>query len=78
MNLFPHQTEALEATEDRNRVAYFYDMGLGKTFIGSEKMNQLGSKVNLIICQKSKINDWIEHFMDNYGYKLVVYDLTNK
>ena len=49
-----------------------------KTYIGSEKMKRLGSKVNLVICQKSKIQDWIDHFMDNYGFKVVVYDLTNK
>ena len=29
MKLFPHQNEALKATEDRNRVAYYLDMGLG-------------------------------------------------
>lgn len=29
MKLFPHQIEALERTKDFNKVAYFYDMGLG-------------------------------------------------
>ena len=29
MNLYPHQVEALEQTSDYNRVAYYYDMGLG-------------------------------------------------
>ena len=29
MKLFPHQTKALEITQNKNRVAYFYDMGLG-------------------------------------------------
>ena len=29
MKLFPHQIEALNATEDRNRVAFYLDMGLG-------------------------------------------------
>ena len=29
MKLFPHQIEALQVTEDRNRVAYYLDMGLG-------------------------------------------------
>ena len=59
-----------------NHVAYYWDMGLGKTFEGSEKMVQLGAMINLIICQKSKIEDWYEHLCDNYGQKLVVYDLT--
>ena len=29
MKLFPHQTEVLEKVKDRNRVAFFLDMGLG-------------------------------------------------
>ena len=29
MKLFPHQIEALKATENLNRVAYYLDMGLG-------------------------------------------------
>ena len=51
-------------------------MGLGKTFVGSEKMMQLGSKVNLVICQKSKVNDWYEHFRQHYQPD--VYELTTK
>lgn len=39
-------------------------------------MIQLGAKVNLIICQKSKINDWLIHFKDNYIDTLVL-NLTN-
>lgn len=44
-------------------------MGLGKTFVGAEKLIELGAKVNLIVCQKSKIDDWIEHFRTYYNYK---------
>lgn len=51
------------------------DMGLGKTFAGSEKMMQLGAKVNLVVCQKSKIDDWIEHFTDHYPDTAVM-DMT--
>ena len=77
MELYPHQIEALEFTKGKNRVAYYYDMGLGKTFIGSEKLKDLRNKKNLVICQKSKINDWIDHFSMNYlDYE--VYDLTRK
>lgn len=42
-------------------------MGLGKTFVGSEKMNQLNIKVNLVVCQKSKVDDWVEHFCKYYS-----------
>lgn len=52
-------------------------MGLGKTFVGSEKMKQLGARVNLVICQKSKISDWVEHFENNYSDDLIL-DLTDK
>ena len=51
-------------------------MGLGKTFVGSEKMIQLNKRVNLVICQKSKVNDWIDHFVKYYP--MAVWDLTNK
>lgn len=75
IKLFPHQQKALQDTEDKNKVAYYLDMGLGKTFVGSEKMKQLGAKVNLVICQKSKIDDWIEHFKEHYPL-YSVHDLT--
>ena len=80
MKLYPHQAEALEATKGKTHVAYYHDMGLGKTYTGSEKMMQLGAKVNLVICQKSKIDDWVEHFKTNYSEvdDIYSYDLTNK
>ena len=56
-------------------------MGLGKTFVGSEKMMSLDARVNLIICQKSKVNDWLDHFelyRDDYHNANVLYDLTDK
>ena len=59
ISLYPHQQQALDETAGLNKVAYYLDMGLGKTFVGSEKMKQLGAKVNLVICQKSKIDDWV-------------------
>lgn len=76
MKLYPHQVKALEKTQGKNKVAYFLDMGLGKTFVGSEKMTELNSNINLVICQKSKVSDWVEHFKTYYKY--TVWDLTNK
>lgn len=75
MQLFPHQQRALQETEKFNRVAYYLDMGLGKTFIGGEKAKQLGKPL-LVICQKSKIEDWIQHLVDVVGYD--AFDLTDK
>lgn len=76
MKLFPHQQEALKRTEGFDRVAYYHDMGLGKTFTGSEKMMSYGNDINLVICQKSKVKDWVEHF--NWNYEITICDLTNK
>lgn len=52
-------------------------MGLGKTYTGAEKMYRLGSRKNLLICQKSKIQDWANHFLDNYP-SVIPYDGTKK
>ena len=76
MKLFPHQVDALEKTEKFNRTAYFHDMGLGKTYTGAEKMIRLGGRINLVICQKSKIDDWVNHFREHYD--CILFDLTNK
>jgi len=77
MKLYRHQLQVLCETERFNRVGYFLDMGLGKTFVGSEKMWQLNAAGNLLICQKSKIGDWVQHFTEYYPDYLT-YDLTEK
>lgn len=83
IHLFPHQVKALEETKENNRVGYFLDMGLGKTFVGSEKLMSLETPVNLLICQKSKVQDWMDHFIKYYKGGSVewfddVVDLTDK
>ena len=75
MQLFPHQSKALDETKDFNRVAYYLDMGLGKTFVGSEKANSFPERI-VLVCQKTKIEDWIKHFREYYP--LTVFDLTDK
>ena len=77
MKLYQFQEDVLKQTEGMNKVAYYLDMGLGKTFVGSEKMMVLGSSVNLIVCQKSKVMDWKEHFMEHYP-TAYIYNLTDK
>lgn len=79
MKLFPHQVEGLKQTEGHSNCALYWDMGLGKTYGGSEKMKEYGNRVNLVICQKSKVNDWFNHFCDHYsnmGYSFL--NLRNK
>lgn len=78
MELYEHQKKSLELTKNFNHVAYYLDMGLGKTFIGSEKLKDLDNDLNLIICQKSKIQDWIDHFVKYYQELFSTYDLTDK
>lgn len=84
IKLFRHQEQALEDTRTLDHVAFYHDMGLGKTYTGSEKMRLLGGRVNLVVCQKSKIDDWVEHFRDNYysgGYDehiILPHDLTTR
>lgn len=77
IKLYDYQQKVLDETADKNRVAFYLDMGLGKTFVGSEKMKQLGSEMNLVVCQKSKVTDWVEHFKKYYP-DFVIWDFTNK
>ncbi len=77
VQLYPHQTKALEETKQFNRVGYFLDMGLGKTFVGSEKVMELETDFNVVVCQHSKIDDWVQHFKEYYPDYWVL-DLTNK
>ena len=79
MELFDFQKKILEKTKDKNKVAYYLDMGLGKTFVGSEKLISLQNGLALIICQKSKIEDWIKHFQDEVKIDSeFIFDLTDK
>lgn len=75
VTLFEHQRRGLTETAAFNRVAYYWDMGTGKTFVGSEKLMQLDGRVNLVVCQKSKVDDWVQHLMTHYG--VLILDLTN-
>ena len=77
MELYEHQSKVLKITEQFNKVAYYLDMGLGKTFVGSEKIKELGSDINIVVCQKSKIKDWVEHFVKYYS-EYSIYDLSDK
>lgn len=77
IDFYPHQVEALEFARDRRNVAFYHDMGLGKTYTGAEQLIRYGTRVNLVVCQKSKVNDWLSHFKENYPEALTL-DLTNK
>ena len=76
MKLYEHQQRAIDQTKAFNRCAYYVDMGGGKTFIGTQKMLDLGNRVNLLVCQKSKVQDWVDHFREFTD--LNVYDATSQ
>ena len=75
MKLYNFQTSAIEQVKNKKNVLFAYDMGLGKTYLGARRLIDKNKKTSLVICQKSKINDWIE-ILKNEGLK--VYDLTKK
>lgn len=75
MKLLPHQQRVMEMTEGFDNVADYIDMGGGKTFIGSEQMKRFGNDLNVIICQKSKVQDWVDHMTEHYP-EYQVFDLT--
>lgn len=78
VKLLPHQQRIMELTAGFDNVADYVDMGGGKTFIGSEQMKRYGCRINLVICQKSKVDDWYEHFIENYSTDYFVLDLTTE
>lgn len=66
MKLYGFQLDALDKVKGYDRVAFYLDMGLGKTFVGSEKLMEFGNPHAVVVCQKSKIKDWVEHFKTQY------------
>ena len=53
--------------------------GLGKTYVSSEKALSFKENVVLVVCQKSKVQDWVDHFRTHYSYiPDFTYDLTDK
>lgn len=75
IKLHPHQERAIKQANNRERVAYYLDMGLGKTFVASEQAKLYQNDVILVICQNSKVSDWSEHFEQFYDNK--VFSITN-
>lgn len=72
MGLFAYQQAALDRVEGKHSCAFYHDMGLGKTFTGAEKlMSDGGWHLALIVCQKSKVADWVAHFSDHYDIDIV-------
>ena len=76
IKLYEHQKEVLQQTKDFNKVAYYLDMGLGKTYCGSYKAVSFKDPI-LIVCPKSLVPQWLDHFESTHP-EWVRYDLTKK
>lgn len=75
MNFYDFQLDVLKATKGLKRTAYYLDMGLGKTFVGAEQLKRTGNLLGVVVCQKSKIKDWVNHFKTHYP-KIRTFDCT--
>lgn len=75
MKLFPSQQIILDEVKDKKNVAFYLGCGAGKTFIGAEKLIQLKNPFNLVVCQKSQVDYWVNHFQTFYP-EVTVTDLT--
>lgn len=77
MDLFAYQQAALDRVKGKRACAFYHDMGLGKTFTGAEKlMSDKCWHLALVVCQKSKVADWVDHFRSHYD--IDVLDLTTQ
>lgn len=77
MGLFAYQQAALDRVRGKRSCAFYHDMGLGKTFTGAEKlMSDKCWHLALVVCQKSKVADWVDHFRSHYD--IDVLDLTTQ
>lgn len=76
MELYEHQKQVLQKLKNKNRCALYLDMGLGKTFVASEKMQELDENLNIIVCPKSVVNTWENHIKLFYPkYKVYKYEV---
>ena len=76
MELYEHQEQVLEKIKNKNKCALYLDMGLGKTFVASEKMKQLNEMLNIIVCPKSVVDTWEKHIKLYYQeYQVCKYEI---
>ena len=73
MRLYDFQQKGIERVSGHENAAFYWDMGLGKTFVGTEMLKRWGKGISIVLCQKSKVSDWEEHIKANMtGNVLVV------
>ncbi len=79
MELYKHQKQVLEQIKNKNKCALYLDMGLGKTFVASEKMQDFNENLNVIVCPKSVVDTWENHIKIYYPkYQVFKYELPEE
>lgn len=79
MELYPHQKQVLNEIKNKNKCALYLDMGLGKTFVASEKMQELDDNLVVIVCPKSVVSTWETHMKLYYTqYQVFTYNLPEQ
>lgn len=79
MELYQHQKQVLEQIKTKNKCALYLDMGLGKTFVASEKMKELDENLTVIVCPKSVVDTWENHIKIYYPeYQVFKYKLPEQ
>lgn len=73
IKLLEHQAAVFNEYKDFENVGLFHDMGVGKTFTGSELANNYGLDI-VVVCQHSLISTWLKHFQTHYPH-YTVYNL---
>lgn len=74
MKLHKFQQDGLKELAGYKKCAFFWEMGTGKTYVGTEKLLSFNATINLIVCQCSKVTDWVNHIKDEY--QIPVFNLT--
>ena len=78
LQLLDYQERILNDTKNMSKVAYYLDMGLGKTFVGSEKSISIGNDIIIVVCQKSKLQEWIDHYNEYYSDEYNIFNVAKK
>lgn len=65
MKLYKFQQDIVNQLHNKYRCAVFSGCGTGKTIICGELLKYHTGKI-LLVCQASKVDDWIEHFTTYY------------
>ena len=74
MGLYDFQREGLSRVNGKENVAFYWDMGLGKTYVGTAQMAKFNGRLNLVLCQKSKMDDWYQHLYWNVTGDVILLD----